>query len=147
MIAGLATGETVAVLRRAQRKAIAFALAGALVAIGAVFFLLAGFVQVARHVGIVEAALWFGAGFVVVGLVIILVHKVSERLRRETFRRQRNRDFTKAAIAAGIALAPALLRGRLGAVALVAPAVAAVAYAIYRENAGGPDGSEPGDRL
>ena len=46
---------------------------------------------------------------------------------------------TKIAIAAGVAVLPTLLAGRAGKAALLAPAVAALAYAIYREN------TKPGD--
>jgi len=52
----------------------------------------------------------------------------------------------KVAAAAGIALVPALLRSRAGLLAVATPALAALAYAIYRENAGDAPEDDPLDR-
>ena len=142
LIAGLATGETLAALRRLRRAAIAYVLAGILALFGAVFLLVAGTIWAARRYGAIEATLGIGAAFLVLAIVIVLVHKVTSRVRKKAAVRQRNRDFAKAAVAAGIAVAPALLSGRAGKAALLAPAIAAVAYAIYRENSKPP---APGD--
>jgi uncharacterized membrane protein (DUF485 family) len=146
LIAGLATGETVAALRRTQRAAIAYGLAALFLALGGGFLLLAAFVHVARRLGVVEAGLWFGAGFIVLGLVVVAGHRIAAAMRRKSVRRQRNRDMARVAAAAGIALLPALLRSRAGLLAVAAPAIAAVAYAIYRENAGDNPEDDPLDR-
>lgn len=134
LIAGLATGETLAALRRARRAAIAYLVAGLLAFFGIVFLLVSGTIWAARRYGAIEATLGIGAAFLLLAIIIVIVHKITSRVRAKAAVRQRNRDFAKAAIAAGIAVAPALLSGRAGKAALLAPALAAVAYAIYREN-------------
>jgi hypothetical protein len=138
LIAGLATGETLAGLRRVRRAAIAYLLAGVLAFFGIVFLLVAGTIWAARRYGAIEATLGIGAAFLLLAIVIVVVHKIMSRVRARTAVRQRNRDFAKAAVAAGIAVAPALLSGRAGRAVLLAPAIAAVAYAIYRENSKPP---------
>lgn len=139
LIAGLATGETVAALRRARRAAIAYGAAGLAALFGIIFLLVAGTIWAARRFGAIEATLGIGLVFLVVALIIVVIHKLTSRVRAKAARRQRNRDFAKAAVAAGLAVAPTLLRGRAGTALLLAPAVAAVAYAIYRENAAKQD--------
>jgi hypothetical protein len=134
LIAGLATGETLAALRRAKRAAIAYILAGILAVFGMIFLLVAATIWASQRYGAIHATLGMGGAFLVLAIAIVVVHKITSRVRAKAAVRQRNRDFAKAAIAAGIAVAPALLGGRAGKVALLAPAIAAVAYAIYREN-------------
>ncbi len=143
LIAGLATGETLAALRRARRAAIAYCAAGLAGLFGIIFLLVAGTIWAARRYGAIEATLGIGIIFLLLALIIVVLHKLTSRVRAKAARRQRNRDFTKAAVAAGLAVAPALLRGKAGAALLIAPAIAAVAYAIYRENAP----ANPEDRI
>ncbi|MDQ6433596.1 hypothetical protein RB623_05970 [Mesorhizobium sp. LHD-90] len=142
LIAGLATGETLAALRRAKRAAIAYAAAGVLALVGIVFLLVAGAIWAAERYGATEATLVIGVAFLVLAGLVLIVHKLTSQARARAAARRRNRDFTKAAVAAGIAVAPALLRGRAGTAVLLAPAIAAIAYAIYRENSR-PD--DPGE--
>jgi hypothetical protein len=142
LIAGLATGETLAALRRVRRAAVAYLLAGVLAFFGVIFLLVAGTIWAARRYGAIEATLGIGAAFLLLSIVIVVVHKITSRVRAKAAVRQRNRDFAKAAVAAGIAVAPALLSGRAGKAALLAPAIAAVAYAIYRENSKPPPPGE-----
>jgi hypothetical protein len=141
-IAGLATGETLAALRRMRRAAIAYGLAGLAASLGAIFLLVAATIWIARQYGAIEACLGIGFAFLMLALLIAIIHELTSRTRAKARRRQRNSDFTRAAIAAGVAVAPALLRGRLGAAILLAPAVALLANAIYRENSK----SDPADR-
>lgn len=143
LIAGLATGETMDALRRTRSAVIAYLLAAALLLLGGGFLLLAAFIAAAREFGPVGAALWFGGGFVLLGAGVIAGHRIASPTRRRRARRQRSRDFARVAAAAGIALAPALLRSRAGILALAAPVIAAVVYSIYRENSGDPD--DPAD--
>jgi hypothetical protein len=134
LIAGLATGETLAAIRRARRAVIAYVIAGTLASFGIIYLLIAGTIWASRRYGAIEASLAIGVGFLVLALIVFLIHKFTSHARVKAVSRQRNRDLTNAAIAAGIAAAPALLRGKAGLTALLLPAVAVVAYAIYREN-------------
>ena len=141
LIAGLATGETLAAMRRARRTVIAYLIAGILALCGVVYLLAAGTIWAARRYGAIEASLAIGAAFLVFAAIVVLIHMLTSGVRARAAARQRNRDLTNAAIAAGIAAAPTLLRGKTGLAALLLPAVAVVAYAIYRENSD----SDPSD--
>ena len=123
-----------AALRSMRRAAIAYGLAGLAASLGAIFLLVAATIWIARQYGAIEACLAIGLAFLVLALLIATIHKLTSRTRAKARRRQRNSDFTKAAIAAGVAVAPTLLRGRLGAALLLAPALAVLAHSIYREN-------------
>jgi ABC-type dipeptide/oligopeptide/nickel transport system permease subunit len=142
LIAGLATGETMAALRRTKRALISYALAGLLALAGFLYLLAALTIWAADRYGAVEATLVIGAVFLVAALLVVLVHGMTRRARAKIAARQRSRDFTKAAIAAGIAAAPVLLKGRAGLASLLVPAVAAIAYAIYRENSSRPSSDD-----
>lgn len=134
LIAAFASGESMLAVQRAKRAAVAYALAGILL-LGALIFLSVALYQLAaRRFGPIEAALGFAGGLFVIAMLILLVHRLvaRSRLRRQTDRRKA--DLTAIGVTAALAVLPALLRGRVGAGALVAPAIAAIAYAIYREN-------------
>lgn len=134
LVAGLATGETLAALQRARRAAIFYLVAGVLSFTAVIYFLIGGTIWLAHRYGAVEASIGMGVAFLGLALIIFLIYKVTSVARAKTAQRQRSRDYTNAAIAAGIAAAPALLRGKTGLAALLLPAVGMVAYAIYREN-------------
>ncbi len=135
LIAGLATGETLAAVQRARRALIAYIIAGVLGLFGVIYLMVAGTIWAARRFGAIEATLTIGAAFLIVASIVFVVHKMTSGRRAISAKTQRKRDLSNAAIAAGIAAAPALLRGRTGVAALVLPAVAFLAYTIYRENA------------
>jgi Na+-transporting methylmalonyl-CoA/oxaloacetate decarboxylase gamma subunit len=134
LIAGLATGETMAALRRMRRAAIAYGLAGIAALAGVIYLLIAGTIWLAQRYGAIEACLGVGVAFIALALLIAVIHKFMSPVRAKAARRQRNSDFTKAALAAGIAVVPTLLKGRAGAALLLVPALAVLADAIYREN-------------
>jgi hypothetical protein len=134
LIGGLATGETLAAIQRTRRALIAYLIAGALGLFGLIYLLVAGTIWASHRYGAVEATLVIGAAFIVLALLVFIVHKMTAGRRAISVKTQRKRDLSNAAIAAAIAAAPALLRGRTGVAALVLPAVAFLAYTIYREN-------------
>lgn len=146
LIAGLASGETVAALRRAKTAAIVYLLAAIAAFIGLGFLLAAAFILVERHYGPVEAALGFGIGFLVIAGLVVLVYRLTagSRARRQTKRRKT--DLTALGVTAAAALLPTLARGKAGPGLILGPLAALAAYAIYRENARPPkDGGNPGD--
>jgi hypothetical protein len=144
LIAGFASGETLAALRRMKRAAIYYMVAGLLALLGVIFLLIAAFIWAAREYGPIEAAIGFGVGFIVLSGLTLAIHKLTAGARKRRAASQRNSDMMKVAVAAGIAVLPTLLRGRAGLATVLAPAVAAVAYAIYKENSGG-EPSEDGE--
>lgn len=138
LIAGMASGETAAIVRRARWAAIAYAIAGIAALCGIGFLVGAGYIWAARHYGSLPAALGFGIGFLVLAGLIVLIFRLSAGLRARKRAKQRRTDMTAIGVTAALAVLPSLLRGKSGLGLLLAPAVALAAYAIYKEN-GGPD--------
>lgn len=140
LIAAFISGEAVSAARRAKAAAIAYILVAIFGAIGVGFLIGAGYIAAARRFGDVEAALAFGAGFIAVALVILLVRALTGS-RRARQRERRQIDIAKILGAATVTAIPLLLRSRAGAGVLLGPLLGLVAYAIYRENRdGGDDG-------
>jgi len=134
LIAGLASGETAAALRRAKLAAMAYLAAGALALVGAGFLAGALYVWTARRYGTIEAALGFGFGFLVAAGLVVLVFRVSAGSRARRRERRRKADVTALGLTAALAVLPTLARGKSGLGLILGPAAALAAYAIYREN-------------
>lgn len=134
LIAGLASGETMLALRRARSAAIVYIMAAVAFLCAAGFFIAALYIWLAARYGPIEAALGFGAGFLLIGVIVLAVHRILARSRTRKAAQRRGSDLTTIAVASALAALPTLLRGKAGVGALAAPAVAAIAYAIYREN-------------
>lgn len=146
LIAGFASGETVQAVRRARAAAIAYLLAGAAALCGIGFLIAAAYIWTAGRIGSIEAALAFGVGFLVLGGLVLAVYKLAVSRRRQREIRRRNKDLAMIAATSALAVLPALLRSRAGLGAVIAPAAAAMAYAIYRENRRTPgDGNIGGE--
>lgn len=141
LIAGLASGETAAAIRRARLAAIVYLLAGAAALCGVGFLIGAAFIWAASRYGSMAAALGFGIGFLVVSGIILLVFRLSAGRRKASQAKRRKADMTAIGVTTAVALLPTLLRGKGGLATLVAPALAAAAYAIYQENK--KPGSDP----
>jgi len=139
LIAAFASGETVLALRRARNATIAYGLAAICGLFGLIFLLIAAYVAAAHRYGPIHAALFAAGIFLVIALLIVLIHKLSSRTRAIRHAQRRKSDVTKIALAASLAIVPTLLAGRAGKAVLIAPALAALAYLIYREN------TKPGD--
>jgi hypothetical protein len=135
LLGGLLSGETMEAARRARSAAIAYALAGLCGLFAIVFLLVAGYLALARVIGPVEAGLAIGAGFLVLAGLILLVHRLRQRRRIREDNKRRKSELIAVATTTAIAMLPTLARGKGGLLTLLAPAVAVVAYAIYRENA------------
>lgn len=134
LLAGLVSGETLIAARRARRAAIAYAICLFLAAFGAFFLIIALYLWAAQHYGALRAAIGFGIGFFVAAGLVLGIHKLTAMSRVRRAAQQRKSDFTKVGIATAIAVLPGLLQKRPGIGVLIGPAVALLAYAIYREN-------------
>lgn len=141
LIAAFISGEAVNVARRAKAAAITYVLVAILAAIGLGFLIGAGYIAAARRFGDIGAALAFGAAFIAVALLILLVHAFTAS-RRTRLRERRSIDLAKILGAATVTAIPLLLRSRAGTGALLGPLLGLVAYAILRENRAGRD-SDP----
>jgi undecaprenyl pyrophosphate phosphatase UppP len=134
LLASLASGETVVALRRARRAAIVYLMAGIMVVLAVGFLIGALYIWVAARYGSLETAIIFGVGFFLIAVVILLVDRFTARSRERRAAERRKSDLTAVGVAAALAMLPGLLRTRTGLGAAVLPALAVVAYAIYREN-------------
>ena len=144
LLASLASGETMVAIRRARRAAIVYLLAGAAALCGAGFLIGALYIWLSDRYGRLEAALGLGFGFILFALIILLVHRLTAKSRARRVMAKRKSDLAAMGIAAAIAALPTLARSRVGIGALLAPALAVVAYAIYRENSRPkPDSDKP----
>lgn len=146
VIGSIVSGEALDAVARARRAAIIYALAGLLGFAGLVFLLVAAFLATAREIGGVNAGLWFGGGFIALAVILVVIHKISAGIRARRIARRRKDETRTIVSTAAVALLPALLASRTGSIALLVPAVGALAYAVYRENAhrrGPPDDLPP----
>ncbi len=123
-------------VERAKRAAIAYAIFLVFALLGAVFLLGAAYIQLARMYGPLTAALGLGIGFLVIGVLVLVVHLVKARAEQRRIAAKRKTDVMGLGATAAIAALPSLIQGRrgkaAGAAAAVAPIVLGVAYALYR---------------
>lgn len=144
LLASLASGETLQAVRRARRAAIAYLLAGAAGLCGIAFLVGALYIFCSERYGSLATATGFGVGFIAIALLILVVHRLTAQSRARRVAEQRKSDLAAMGIAAAIAALPTLARSRVGLGALLAPALAVAAYAIYRENSKpGPGPDDP----
>lgn len=135
LIGSVVSGEASDAIGRARRTALLYLIAGLLLLCGAGFLVAAGFMSVARQIGTLPASLWFGGGFVALALVLVFIDRLTMRARAANIARRRREETRAVASAATIALLPALLASsRARSIALGVPALAALAYGIWREN-------------
>lgn len=133
ILASVVSGEATEALGRARRTAIAYLIAGLFALCGAVFLLMAGYIAAAREFGPLPAALWFGGGFVGLAVLVVIIHSISASMRKRRIAKRRETEMKAVASAAAIAMLP-VVASRVGGLGLVVPAVAALAWAVYREN-------------
>ncbi len=140
LLISLLSGEAMAVVGRARKSMVEYAIAAVAALIGFIFLLVAGFIYVADRYGELYAALYLGGGFLLLAVLVLIYHKLMTRLRIRRARRRMNAEAVSVAATLGVAALPLLLtrKGMMAGVAL--PAIAAAAYAIYRENSGDKGG-------
>lgn len=115
--------------------AILYGLAGILALCGVGFLTGAAYIWLAGRYGPLATSLGFGIGFLLVAGLILAVHKLMTGIRARRRARRRKADMTAVGVTAALVLLPALARSKGGLAAVLAPAIALAAYAIYRENA------------
>jgi uncharacterized membrane protein (DUF485 family) len=134
LIASIVSGEASEAMARVRRKAIIYLAAGFLCLCGVGFLIVAGFIAAAQEIGAVEAALAFAGGFIVVALLLLGIGSITARARERRIAKRRKSEARALAGAAAFAMLPTLLASRKAGLALVVPAVAALAWAVMREN-------------
>jgi len=135
LITGLVSGEAAESLGRMRKALVMYIIAGVLLLCGVTFLLLAAFIAAARRFGAIEAALGFGGAFVLIALLVLLIHRLSARSKAKKAAHRRQSEMAAVASAAAVAALPTLLSSSKGrSAALLAPALAALGWAIWREN-------------
>lgn len=149
LVAAFVTGEAKGAALRARRAAIVYTFAAIVILTGVGFLVGAAYVAAARRFGTIEAALAFGFGFIVIGLLAVGIHALMNRSRKRDAAGRRNADMATIASVAAVSLLPtllrapsSLLRGKAGLAGILGPALAVLAYGIYRENVK-PDDDKP----
>ncbi|MDS1136617.1 hypothetical protein [Nitratireductor indicus] len=144
LLASFAAGEMSGAVKRLRISAVAYMAAALLALFGAGFLVFAAFILAADRWGAVNAALGFGIAFLAVAGIVLLALKIWTSVQSRRARRRRVSDAGLLAGTAALTLLPSLLArsGKIGGIAL--PIVAAVGYAIYRENARRSDEDEVG---
>lgn len=142
LIASIFAGEIGDVVNRARVAAVFYVIAGLAALCGLGFFVGAGYVAAAEEWGSFWASIYFGIGFFVLALIIVLWKKITLRVRRRRAARRRVTDLRALTGTAALVLLPTLLSRKGAALGLLGPIAAAVGYAIYRENSGGADDGE-----
>lgn len=140
LISAFASGEASAALRRARTTAVLYGIAGIFALCGVGFLIGAAYVWLASRFGPLATCLGFGVGFLVVAGLIVVIQKLMAGRQARRLARRRKADMTGLAVTAAAALLPALARSKAGPGVVLAPVLALVAYAIYRENAKPPPG-------
>lgn len=134
LLASVVSGEATDAVSRLRKSLLIYAAAGLFLFCGTGFLLGAGFVTAANELGTVNAALWFAGGFIGLAIILVIIHRITARVKAKRLARRRGTEVKAVASAAALALIPTLLASRGRAVVLIAPAIAALAYAVYREN-------------
>lgn len=132
----LLTGEAADAAARARRSAIEYLLAGSAAVCGFIFLLVAAFAFISDNLryGPLKTALAFAAFFLALAVVLLIYHRVRATARARRARDKRQADMKAAMSGALIAALPSMLSRRGGITGVILPAVAAFAFAIYREN-------------
>ncbi len=143
LFAGLASGQTAAAISRARSAAIAYSLVALATLCGTGFLIGAFYIWLADRLNPLQAALSIGGGFILLAVIILIVHKVVAGRRARRQARKRKSELAAAGLATAVAILPTLLRSKIGLGALIGPALALAAFAIYKENSG--SGSDPLD--
>lgn len=138
LIANIASGEALLAFRRAKVTFIVYALCAFLALIGFVFLLVGAYLYAAAHFGPIDAAAAFGGGFIGLGLVILVVFKLTTRARRRRATERRKGELATVVAASALALLPALANRKSASTLLIAPLFGMLAYRIYKENSRGP---------
>lgn len=134
LITSVVRGEAAIAAKRAKAAFGAYVAAALLVLIGTGFLLLAAFIALADRIGPLLAALWLGGGFLVAGILLVILHRMGAARAARRDAERRAREAAAIATATAAALAPLLVRPRNLRTVLGIAGAAAAGYAILREN-------------
>lgn len=134
LLASVVSGEALIALRRLRVALMIYALAGLLLLAGVGFLIGAGFVATAARHGSFYAALYFGAGFIALAIITVIVFKIVSAIKVRSARRRQSTEAKALMTAGALTALPALLSAKRGSLGLLAVPLAAVAgYMMFRE--------------
>jgi NhaP-type Na+/H+ or K+/H+ antiporter len=131
LIASVVTAEVAEAAGRARSSVVAY-VAGAILAVAGIGFLVgAGYVATARRIGDLEACLAFGAGFLVLAILVVVIQRLVSRMRARQAAERRRRELAEIAAAATAGMV-----GSKGGVftGLAASLLTGFVLGLYREN-------------
>ncbi len=134
LIAAILTDEAGREAARVRKAAISYLWVGITVVCGIGFLIGAAYIYTARRFGNLDTALGFAAFFLVVAVISFFGHGIAARRRARLAAERRRAETRSIAGATALAVLPSLLSRGGGFGAVLAPAVAVLAYMIYREN-------------
>ncbi|WP_265515727.1 hypothetical protein [Nitratireductor luteus] len=134
LIALLATGEATLIKRRLKSGLVAYSILALTALLALVFLLLAAYLAATARWGAINAALWFGIGFLVLSLAVFIAYKIVARAQRRAQQRKRVSDTGMLVGATAVAMLPAILGKRSGAIGILLTLAGVAGYAAYREN-------------
>lgn len=132
LLALLATGEAAGLKQRVKSAAIAYGIIAIATLLALAFLLLAAYLAAAARWGAIEAALWFGVGFLMVSAVAFAIYRLVARAQRRA-RRQQRMDTGLVAGASAMALLPTVLGKKAGGIGLLLVLASVAGLVAYRE--------------
>lgn len=134
IIGALIAGEAKQLSRRAKSAVILHLLAAIALAVGAGFLIGAGYIFAAERYGSLNAAIGFGAGFVAIAVLLLIINAMQAKAWRRRRAEERGGELKLLAATAAIAALPGLLKTRSGIVGLLAPIAGLVLLKVIEEN-------------
>lgn len=128
----LASGQIGFLKQRVKTAAIAYGAAALAVLVGAVFLIHAAYLVTAERVGPTAAALYFGVGFILLAIAIIIVFKIVAAMQRRAQRRRLAADRSAMAGASAMAMLPVLISRKGGMSAALVALAGLAGFAAYR---------------
>ena len=124
------------VSRRIRRGVISYAIAGLALLIGLGFLLAAAFIVAAREFGTLYASLGFGAGFIILAVIVLTIQAVVSRAEaRRRARELKSAELKSLVTATALSMLPVLMKHKGGVLSALMPIAAMAAYSFYKRSA------------
>lgn len=135
-LSALISGEVKQYASHIRNATVVNVLAVIAVVIGIGFGIGAGYIALAQQIGPLYTSIWFAAGFIVAGVILLMINKMRTRAWKRRRRAERGQEIRALATTALIAALPSLMKSRTGMIGLLLPLIGLVAFKIYEENRG-----------
>jgi hypothetical protein len=132
LLASVVSGEALIALKRLRLAVTIYVVAAVLALTGIGFLIGAGYVATQLRYGSLWASIYFGAGFILFALVLVIIFKIVAASRVRAQRERRATEAKTLVSAAAIAAVPSLLAARKGPLIAV-PLIAGLGWLIFKE--------------